>query len=112
METLFLASGLFGTPEMVIIAFLVFLLIGLRMLPTFFRSLGMSMDDFRKVREEFQERLSRMQHDAYWNQYDAGDKTDVTEKWKRLPAAERPPYWGQRRSWRLGLGRVLQASQH
>src|SRR5688572_1139638 len=107
MTTLHFASGLFGTPEMLIVALLALLLLGLRILPTFFRSLGMSMDDFRKVREEFQERLSRMQHDAYWNQYDAGDKTNVTERWKRQPAAERPNFWGRRRSWRLGLGRVL-----
>src|SRR5215213_2070149 len=112
MTTLHLAAGLFGTPEILVFSVLVLLLIGLRILPAFFRSLGMSMDDFRKVREEFQERLSRMQHDVYWNQYDAGDKTDVTEKWKRLPVASRPSFWARRRSWRLSLGRVLKASHH
>jgi sec-independent protein translocase protein TatA len=111
MTTLHFASGLFGTPEMLIVAVLALVLVGARKLPTFLRSLGESMD-FRKVRDEFEERLSRMQNDLYWNQYDAGDKTNVTERWKRLPAPERPNFWGRRRSWRLGLGRVLQASQH
>jgi sec-independent protein translocase protein TatA len=46
--------GPLGTPELLIIAVLVLVLFGAKKLPTFARSLGKSMGEFKKAREEFE----------------------------------------------------------
>lgn len=59
MNIPYLALGPLGTPEMIIIAVLVLVLFGAKKLPTFARSLGKSMGEFRKAREEFETELTR-----------------------------------------------------
>lgn len=64
MSSPFLAIGPLGTWEMVIIAVLVLVLFGAKKLPTFARSLGKSMGEFKKAREEFEHELTRAQDDV------------------------------------------------
>ena len=64
MNNPFLAIGPLGTWEMVIIAVLVLVLFGAKKLPTFARSLGKSMGEFKKAREEFETELTRAQDDV------------------------------------------------
>lgn len=59
MNIPYLAIGPLGTPEMIIIAVLVLVLFGAKKLPTFARSLGKSMGEFKKAREEFETELTR-----------------------------------------------------
>lgn len=59
-----LAIGPLGTWEMVIIAVLVLVLFGAKKLPTFARSLGKSMGEFKKAREEFETELTRAQDET------------------------------------------------
>lgn len=61
---LFAAFGPLGTPELIIIAILVLVLFGAKKLPTFARSLGKSMGEFKKAREEFEHELTRSQEEA------------------------------------------------
>ena len=56
-----LAIGPLGTWEMVIIALLILVLFGAKKLPTFARSLGKSMGEFRKAKDEFEAELHRAQ---------------------------------------------------
>lgn len=56
--------GPLGTTETVIIAVLVLVLFGAKKLPTFARSLGKSMGEFRKAREEFEHELTRASDDV------------------------------------------------
>lgn len=51
--------GPLGTPELIIIAILVLILFGAKKLPTFARSLGRSMGEFRKAKDEFEAELHR-----------------------------------------------------
>ena len=64
MNSPLLALGPLGTWEMVIIAVLVLVLFGAKKLPTFARSLGKSMGEFKKAREEFESELTRAQDDV------------------------------------------------
>lgn len=59
MNIPYLAIGPLGTTEMIIIAVLVLVLFGAKKLPTFARSLGKSMGEFKKAREEFETELTR-----------------------------------------------------
>ena len=60
MNTSIIAGiGPLGTPEMIIIAVLVLVLFGAKKLPTFARSLGRSMGEFRKAKDEFEAELHR-----------------------------------------------------
>jgi sec-independent protein translocase protein TatA len=54
-----LAIGPLGTWEMAIIAVLVLVLFGAKKLPTFARSLGKSLAEFKKGSQEFQDELTR-----------------------------------------------------
>ena len=56
--------GPLGTPELVIIAILVLILFGAKKLPTFARSLGRSMGEFRKAKDEFEAELHRSVEEA------------------------------------------------
>jgi len=58
------AFGPLGTPELIIIAILVLVLFGAKKLPTFARSLGKSMGEFKRAREEFETELHRAQDEA------------------------------------------------
>ena len=53
MNTHFLAFGTFGTMEILIVAILVLILFCSKKLPTFARSLGRTMGEFKKARKEF-----------------------------------------------------------
>ncbi|MBK8092118.1 MAG: twin-arginine translocase TatA/TatE family subunit [Verrucomicrobiaceae bacterium] len=53
-----------GTPEMVVIAVLVLVLFGAKKLPTFARSLGKSMGEFKSARMEFERELQNAQIEA------------------------------------------------
>ena len=59
-----LAFGPLGTPEMIIIAVLVLVLFGAKKLPTFARSIGKSMGEFKKARQEFEHEMTQAQIDA------------------------------------------------
>lgn len=50
--------GPFGTWEIVIVAGLVLVLFGAKKLPTFARSLGKSLGEFKKGKDEFQAELA------------------------------------------------------
>jgi sec-independent protein translocase protein TatA len=56
--------GPLGTPELIIIAILVLVLFGAKKLPTFARSLGKSMGEFKKARDEFEKELHQAQIEA------------------------------------------------
>ena len=56
--------GPLGTPELIIISILVLVLFGAKKLPTFARSLGKSMGEFKKAREEFETELHRAQDEV------------------------------------------------
>jgi sec-independent protein translocase protein TatA len=51
--------GPLGNMEIVVIAILVLILFGAKKLPTFARSLGRSMGEFRKAKDEFEQELHR-----------------------------------------------------
>ena len=53
----YLAIGSLGNMEIFVIAILVLVLFGAKKLPTFARSLGRSMGEFRKARDEFEAEL-------------------------------------------------------
>ncbi len=52
-----LAIGSFSTTEMMIVAVLVLVLFGAKKLPTFARSLGRSMGEFKRAKEDFEREL-------------------------------------------------------
>jgi sec-independent protein translocase protein TatA len=56
--------GPLGTPELIIIAVLVLILFGAKKLPTFARSLGKSMGEFRKAKDEFERELHSAQEEV------------------------------------------------
>jgi len=61
----FLAGfGPLGTPELIIIGILILILFGAKKLPMFARSLGKSMGEFKKAREEFETELHRAQEEV------------------------------------------------
>ena len=59
-----LAIGPLGTPEMIIIGILILVLFGAKKLPTFARSLGKSMGEFKKARTEFEQELHNAQEEV------------------------------------------------
>jgi sec-independent protein translocase protein TatA len=66
MNTLPVIAGFgpLGTPELLIIGILVLILFGAKKLPMFARSLGKSMGEFKKAREEFETELHRAQDEV------------------------------------------------
>lgn len=62
--TSILAIGPLGTPEMIIIGILILVLFGAKKLPTFARSLGKSMGEFKKARTEFEQELQNAQEEV------------------------------------------------
>jgi len=75
------AFGPLGTPELIIIAILVLVLFGAKKLPTFARSLGKSMGEFKKAREEFEHELHSAQIEA------ESPKAPAQPQEKRQPVA-------------------------
>lgn len=61
MNTHLLAIGPLGTWEMIVIAMLILVLFGAKKLPTFARSLGRSMGEFKRAKDEFEQELHRAQ---------------------------------------------------
>ena len=81
-----LAIGPLGTWEMVIIAVLVLVLFGAKKLPTFARSLGKSMGEFKKAREEFESELTRAQDDVVNTPATSHSASPIREpEQKRIP---------------------------
>jgi sec-independent protein translocase protein TatA len=66
MNTLPVIAGFgpLGPPELLIIGILVLILFGAKKLPMFARSLGKSMGEFKKAREEFETELHRAQDEV------------------------------------------------
>ena len=66
MNTLPVIAGFgpLGTPELLIIGILVLILFGAKKLPMFARSLGKSMGEFKKAREEFEREITRAEDDV------------------------------------------------
>jgi sec-independent protein translocase protein TatA len=60
-----LAFGLPSGPDMIVISILVLVLFGAKKLPVFARSLGRSMGEFRKAKEEFEHELHSAADDSY-----------------------------------------------
>ena len=63
-SNLLIAFGPLGTTEMIVIALLVLVLFGAKKLPTFARSIGKSMGEFKKARTEFEAELTSAQVEA------------------------------------------------
>lgn len=59
-----LAFGPLGNMEILVIAILVLVLFGAKKLPTFARSIGKSMGEFKKARQEFEHEMSQAQIEA------------------------------------------------
>lgn len=53
-----------GTPEIIAILVVVFLLFGAKKLPEFARGLGKSLGEFKKAKSEFEEELLKTEKDA------------------------------------------------
>src|ERR1700747_1619621 len=64
MNMLALGFGNFGGPDLFIILLIVLVLFGAKKLPELARSLGQSMNEFRKAREEFDRELHTAGHDV------------------------------------------------
>ena len=63
MKTHLLAIGPLGNMEIFVIAILILVLFGAKKLPTFARSLGRSMGEFKRAKDEFESELHRAQDD-------------------------------------------------
>ena len=61
MKTHLLAIGPLGNMEIFVIAILILVLFGAKKLPTFARSLGRSMGEFKRAKDEFESELHRAQ---------------------------------------------------
>lgn len=53
-----------GTPEIIAILVIVFLLFGAKKLPEFARGLGKSLGEFKKAKSEFEEELMKTEKDT------------------------------------------------
>ena len=61
MKTHLLAIGPLGNMEIFVIAILILVLFGAKKLPTFARSLGRSMGEFKRAKDDFESELHRAQ---------------------------------------------------
>jgi sec-independent protein translocase protein TatA len=64
MNMLALGFGNFGGPDLFIVLLIVLVLFGAKKLPELARSLGQSMNEFRKAREEFDRELHTAANDV------------------------------------------------
>lgn len=63
IQPFLLAIGPLGPMEIFVIAILVLVLFGAKKIPTFARSLGQGMKEFKKARDEFETELHKAQQD-------------------------------------------------
>jgi sec-independent protein translocase protein TatA len=66
--------GPVGTPEIIFIAVLVLVLFGAKKLPTFARSMGRSLGEFKKARMEFEHEMQRAINEAEREEREAESK--------------------------------------
>jgi len=59
-----LAISMPGWPEILVILLLVLLLFGAKRLPELARSIGQSLNEFRKAKDEFDREIHRAAHDV------------------------------------------------
>ncbi len=85
MNTPILAFGIPSGPDMLVIAVLVLVLFGAKKLPVFARSLGRSMGEFRKAKEEFEQELNRS-HDDVVNSKDTAPRIETPIATQAKPA--------------------------
>ncbi len=85
MNTPLLAFGIPSGPDMLVIAVLVLVLFGAKKLPVFARSLGRSMGEFRKAKEEFEHELNRS-HDDVVNNKDSERRIESPKAAEAKPA--------------------------
>jgi sec-independent protein translocase protein TatA len=76
-----IAFGPLGNMEILVIAILVLVLFGAKKLPTFARSIGKSMGEFKKARQEFEHEMSQAQIEA------ESPKAPAQPQEKRQPVA-------------------------
>ncbi len=70
-----------GTPEIIAIVVVVFLLFGAKKLPELARGLGKSLGEFRKAKTEFEEELMNTEKDLKEEpKKDAPEGTQATDK--------------------------------
>lgn len=69
-----------GTPEIIAILVIVFLLFGAKKLPEFARGLGKSLGEFKKAKSEFEEELMKTEKEAMENKTPAQTKSTSTPK--------------------------------
>lgn len=87
MTFAFLTGGAPGLPEILIILFVVLLLFGAKKLPELSRSLGKSLSEFKKGRDEGLKSLSEVEESVSLNE--AIDKTvDESETDAEKPAGD------------------------
>ena len=63
IQPILLAIGPLGPMEIFVIAILVLVLFGAKKIPTFARSLGQGMKEFKKARDDFETELHKAQQD-------------------------------------------------
>jgi len=76
MYLLFL--GPIGTPEMMVIFFVILLLFGAKKIPQLARGFGKSMGEFKKARDEFEHEITRAEDEV----------TGKSNKVKKRPSLE------------------------
>src|ERR1700736_2202526 len=81
MNMLALGFGNFGGPDLFIILLIVLVLFGAKKLPELARSLGQSMNEFRKAREDFDKEL-----------HAAGNEVKTAVQPPYQPAPNQQPY--------------------
>jgi sec-independent protein translocase protein TatA len=64
MNTLALIPGMQGGPEVLIVLFLILLLFGSKKLPELSRSLGKSLSEFKKGKEDLEQEIRQTQKDV------------------------------------------------
>ncbi len=86
MNTPILAFGIPSGPDMLVIAVLVLVLFGAKKLPVFARSLGRSMGEFRKAKEEFEQELNRSHDEVAYNKPAATPRIETPVSAEPKPA--------------------------
>jgi len=82
MNTLALIPGMQGGPEILIVLFLILLLFGSKKLPELSRSLGKSLSEFKKGKEDLEREIRQTQEDA---------QTEVTKPEPEGEESKAPP---------------------